>query len=94
MADTFVDEETMAATIARIEALVPQMQGELKKLNGEMQSLFGTWKGRSSNSFQRLHTNWSQDYGKLTTALTGIHTTLTKNLANARGADENSTARA
>ena len=42
MADTFVDEETMAATISKIEAFVPQMQGELKKLNGEMQTLFGT----------------------------------------------------
>jgi len=94
MADMFLDEEMMAATISRIEALVPEMQGELKKLNGEMQTLFATWKGRSSQSFQRLHVNWSQDYGQLTTALAGISATLNKNLANTRAADESSTVRA
>ncbi len=88
-----VDEEMMASTISKIQSLVPVMQSELKQLNGEMQTLFGTWKGRSSQSFQRLHGNWSTDYQKLNSALDGISQTLTKNLSNARGADEQSVVR-
>jgi WXG100 family type VII secretion target len=85
-----VDEEVMASTISQIQSLVPMMQGELKQLNGEMQALFASWKGRSSQSFQRLHANWSQDYVKLNSALDGISQTLQKNLSNARSADEQS----
>ncbi len=88
-----VDEELMASTISKIQALVPVMQGELKQLNGEMQTLFGRWRGRSSQSFQRLHANWSQDYLKLNGALDSISQTLNKNLSNTRGADEQSVVR-
>jgi WXG100 family type VII secretion target len=94
MSDTYrLDEELMASTISRIQSLVPQMQAELKQLNGEMQTLFATWKGRSSQSFQRLHGNWSQDYTKLAGALDGISQTLTRNLSNTRAADEQSVVR-
>lgn len=91
MSDISVDEQVMAATISKIQSLVPTMQGELKQLNGEMMSLFSTWKGRSSQSFQRLHSSWSQDYNKLNGALDGISQTLSKNLTNIRSADETST---
>jgi WXG100 family type VII secretion target len=89
----FMDEQSMAATISKIQAMVPTMQAELKQLNGEMLTLFGTWKGRSSQSFQRLHTNWSQDYTNLNQALNGISETLNKNLGNTVNADVNSTVR-
>ena len=94
MSDMSVDEQVMAATISKIQSLVPTMQAELKQLNGEMTSLFSTWKGRSSQSFQRLHGSWSQDYSKLNAALDGISQTLSKNLTNIRGADESSTVKA
>jgi WXG100 family type VII secretion target len=94
MSNTYhVDEEVMASTIGKIQSLVPVMQGELKQLNSEMLSLFATWKGRSSQSFQRLHTSWSGDYAKLNSALDGISQTLQKNLSNARSADEQSVVR-
>ena len=85
-----LDEEAMQAAISRIQSLVPQMQGELRRLNSEMTTLFAVWKGRSSVKFQRLHTNWGTDYNKLNTALDDIGRTLGKNLHNTRTADEQS----
>jgi WXG100 family type VII secretion target len=94
MAGTYrMDTAAMKAIITKVNALVPQMQGELKMLNNEMLALFGTWKGYSSVSFQGLHANWSGDYAKLTQSLQGISDTLNKNVANTLAADQASTAR-
>ena len=89
-----MDPAAMKAIVAKVNALVPQMQGELTMLNSEMLALFTTWKGDSSRSFQRVHLNWSGDYARLTQALQGISDTLSRNVAATVGADQGSRARA
>lgn len=60
-------------------ALVPQMRSQLQQLKGEMETLFGTWQGMASQSFQRLHDAWQQDYVQLNQALDGIGQELQQN---------------
>ncbi len=86
--DQYVDEQMMAQLASRIGSLVPVMQRQLKQLDSEMQALFGTWKGRSSSSFQRLHANWAGDYAKLSQALDGISRSVLQSQRNTTGADE------
>jgi WXG100 family type VII secretion target len=74
-----------------VQDLVPQIQAQLGQLNGEMERLFGTWKGQSSASFQRLHVNWHQDYQRLNQSLDAIGTQLHANHRTYLAADQTST---
>ena len=93
MSNQRFDEEAHAAATAKILAKVPEMQAELRLLDGQMQTLFASWKGRASQSHQRVHAEWSQQHAQLNTALQGIGDTLTKNLRTTQGADVASTIR-
>jgi 6 kDa early secretory antigenic target len=73
--------------------LVPQIQSQLQQLNGEMESLFGTWKGQASTSFERVHITWQQDYQQLNRGLDRIGQELQRNHRNYSGADQASTVR-
>lgn len=85
-----VDEDVFGAMAKRIQLLVPLMQRELRQLDGEMQALFATWRGRSSQSFHKLHTNWGADSQKLKDALNGIAGQLQDSLKGYVSADEGS----
>jgi WXG100 family type VII secretion target len=74
-----------------VQDLVPQIQSQLAQLNGEMEALFGTWKGQASGSFQRLHANWHQDYVQLNRSLEHIGRELQTNHRNYLSSDQAST---
>lgn len=74
-----------------VQQLVPQIQAQLQQLDQEMQTLFGTWKGQASTSFQRLHTTWHGDYVKLNQSLDRIGLELQNNHRNYLASDQAST---
>jgi WXG100 family type VII secretion target len=74
-----------------VQDLVPQIQSQLQQLNGEMESLFATWKGQASVSFQRLHATWHQDYVQLNQSLDRIGQELQTNHRNYLSSDQAST---
>jgi len=74
-----------------VQELVPQIQAQLQQLNQEMETLFGTWKGNASVSFQRLHATWHQDYQQLNQSLDRIGQELQTNHRNYLTSDQAST---
>jgi WXG100 family type VII secretion target len=93
MANQLFDEEAHAAATAKILAKVPALRAELKQLDSQMQTLFASWKGRASQSHQRVQLDWSQQHNQLNEALQGIGDTLSKNHRTTQGADVASTIR-
>jgi 6 kDa early secretory antigenic target len=89
-----VDLDVLQQKAVYVQDLVPQIQAQLQQLNGEMESLFGTWKGQASASFQRLHSTWHQDYLQLNTSLDNIGQELQNNHRNYLNADNASTVKA
>jgi WXG100 family type VII secretion target len=86
-----VDLEVLQSKAQYTQNLVPQIQSQLQQLNGEMESLFGTWKGQASASFQRLHGTWHQDYLRLNQSLDRIAQEMQRNHRSYQGADQSST---
>jgi WXG100 family type VII secretion target len=86
-----VEMDVLAQKAAYVQDLVPQIQAQLAQLNGEMETMFNTWKGQSSASFQRLHSTWHQDYIQLNQGLDRIGQELQTNHRNYLGADQAST---
>jgi WXG100 family type VII secretion target len=86
-----VETDVLQAKAQYVQNLVPQIQAQLAQLNGEMESLFGTWRGQASVSFQRLHATWHQDYMKLNQSLNSIGQELQTNHRNYVSADQSST---
>lgn len=69
MAGFEVEQEAMAKGAAAIEDASAQIDGILKKLDGEIQIMFGGWKSNAASSFGALHTAWVSNQTKLTTSL-------------------------
>jgi WXG100 family type VII secretion target len=88
-----VELDVLQQKASYVQDLVPQIQAQLGQLNGEMDVLFGTWKGQSSASFVKLHATWHQDYQRLSQSLDAIGTQLHANHGGYLGADEASTLR-
>jgi len=86
-----VELEVLNQKAQYVQELVPQIQSQLQQLNQEMESLFGTWKGQASASFQRLHGTWHQDYVQLNQSLDRIGQELQNNHRNYLSSDQAST---
>ncbi len=89
-----VELDVLSQKAVYVQDLVPQIQAQLQQLNAEMESLFATWKGQASSSFQRLHSTWHQDYLQLNQSLDNIGRELQNNLRNYLNSDEASTVNA
>jgi WXG100 family type VII secretion target len=86
-----VELDVLQSKAQHVQNLVPQIQAQLQQLNGEMEALFGTWKGQASVSFQRLHGTWHQDYVRLNQSLDRIGVELQSNHRNYLASDQAST---
>jgi WXG100 family type VII secretion target len=86
-----VELDVLNSKAQYVQNLVPQIQAQLQQLNGEMEALFGTWKGQASVSFQRLHGTWHQDYARLNQSLDRIGVELQSNHRNYLASDQAST---
>jgi WXG100 family type VII secretion target len=69
MAGYGVQQETMAKGAAAVEEASIQIDGLLKKLDAEVQAMFGGWSSEAQRSFATLHSNWVGQQTKLTTSL-------------------------
>ena len=86
-----VELEVLQQKSQYVQNLVPQIQSQLQQLNGEMEAMFGIWKGQAAASFQRLHATWHQDYLQLNQSLDRIGQELQANHRNYMTADQSST---
>jgi WXG100 family type VII secretion target len=88
-----VDLDVLQQKAQYTQNLVPQIQSQLQQLNSEMESLFASWKGQASASFQRLHATWHGDYLQLNQSLDEIGRQLQSNHRTYVSADDSSTVR-
>jgi WXG100 family type VII secretion target len=71
-----VEQESMAKGAAAVEEASTLIDGHMKTLNSEVESMFGGWSSQAHRSFATLHTNWVEQQQKLLTALRDMHTAL------------------
>jgi 6 kDa early secretory antigenic target len=88
-----VDKATMVQCAQHVETLVPEMQAQISRLNGEMDALFGSWSGVAASGFQNLHAKLSADFNVLHQNLGQIGESLTRNWQNYVTSDEQSAPR-
>jgi WXG100 family type VII secretion target len=71
-----VEQESMAKGAAAVEEATTLIDGHVKALNAEVESMFGGWSSQAQRSFANLHSNWVAQQQKLLTALRDMHTAL------------------
>ncbi|MFI7589854.1 WXG100 family type VII secretion target [Spongisporangium articulatum] len=71
-----LQQEAMAKGAQAVDDASVQIDGHLKKLDAEVQTMFGGWSSDAQRSFATLHANWVAQQNKLTTALRDMHTAL------------------
>jgi WXG100 family type VII secretion target len=66
----------MAKGAAAVDEASAQIDGLLKKLDGEIQAMFGGWSSQAQRSFATLHANWVSQQNKLVVSLREMHEAL------------------
>ncbi len=66
----------MAKGAASVEEASTLIDGHVKTLNSEVETMFGGWSSQAQRSFANLHANWVEQQQKLLTALRDMHTAL------------------
>jgi len=66
----------MTKGASAIDEASTTIDGQLKKLDSEVQTMFSGWSSEGQRSFSQLHLNWTQQQTKLLTALREMHTAL------------------
>jgi WXG100 family type VII secretion target len=78
MASSNMDFATLHQAASDVRSVKSEVDGELRKLDGQVSEMGGAWKGAAATAFQQLHQQWSQDTNKLLQALQGIADLLDK----------------
>jgi WXG100 family type VII secretion target len=71
-----LQQESMAKGAAAVGEATALIDGQVKTLNAEVESMFGGWSSQAQRSFANLHTSWVAQQQKLLTALGDMHTAL------------------
>jgi WXG100 family type VII secretion target len=71
-----VQQETMAKGAQAVDSATEQINGHLQRLDSEVQTMFGGWKGNAQRAFGELHANWVNQQQKLQQALRDMHEAL------------------
>lgn len=66
----------MAKGAGAVEEATTLIDGHVKALNAEVESMFGGWSSQAQRSFAGLHSNWVAQQQKLLTALRDMHSAL------------------
>jgi WXG100 family type VII secretion target len=72
-AEYSVQQEAMAKGALAVDEASTRIDGHLKQLDGEVQTMFSGWSSDASRSFARLHVSWAEQQTKLLTALREMH---------------------
>jgi WXG100 family type VII secretion target len=84
-----VQQETMAKGAQAVDSATEQINGHLQRLDTEVQTMFGGWKGNAQRAFGDLHANWVGQQQKLQTALRDMHEALVKTGQTYNAQEEN-----
>jgi WXG100 family type VII secretion target len=84
-----VQHEAMAKGAQAVDSATEQINQHLRKLDTEVQTLFGGWKGSAQRAFGDLHANWVAQETKLHTALKDMHDALVKTGQTYNAQEEN-----
>ncbi|AZA14274.1 WXG100 family type VII secretion target [Corynebacterium choanae] len=80
MSDQFRTEaDVMIATAGRVDDTNQDVQSELHRLRGVVDSLRGSWAGQAQSSFDSLMVRWEDSAGKLSQALGAISDNIRNN---------------
>lgn len=71
-----VEQEAMAKGATAIDDASTKIDGHLRKLDGEVQTMYSGWSSEGQRAFAGLHVRWTQEQTKLLTALREMHTAL------------------
>jgi WXG100 family type VII secretion target len=71
-----LEQESMARGASAVEEASTLIDGHVKKLNSEIESMFGGWSSQAQRSFANLHANWVAQQQKLITALRDMQAAL------------------
>ena len=64
--------QEMLAAVTSMESVNQALQGNLKNLSGEVESVAAAWKGTAASAFQSLMAKFNEDATKLNTDLQQI----------------------
>lgn len=92
MAGYSVAQESMAKGASAVEDAGVQIDGLLKKLDSEVQAMFGGWSSQAQRSFAGLHTNWVGQQNKLVGSLREMHAALVSTSATYERQEESQAA--
>lgn len=83
MTQTFRTEaDVMVATAGRVDSTNDEVQGELTRLQGVVDSVRGSWAGRAQVSFDNLMQRYNSSAQQLREALTAISENIRDNARN------------
>lgn len=71
-----LEQQSMAKGAAAVEEATTLIDGHVKTLNSEVETMFGGWSSDAQRSFANLHASWVTQQQKLLTALADMHTAL------------------
>lgn len=71
-----VQQESMTRGAAAVEEASALIDGHVKTLNSEVESMFGGWSSQAQLAFANLHTNWVEQQQRLLTSLRDMHAAL------------------
>lgn len=86
------EADVMVATAGRVDDVNLQVQSELSRLQGVVDSLQGSWQGRAQVNFQSLMERWNISAKNLREALTSISDNIRQNAGSFEGADTDNAA--
>lgn len=71
-----VEQEAMARGSQAVEEATVLIGGQVKRLDSEVQAMFGGWGGQAQVAFANLHGNWVAQQQKLLAALRDMQAAL------------------
>lgn len=83
-----VDYATLHQAAADVRTTRSEVDGELNKLQGVVDTLAGAWQGAAGASFQTLMARWREDTNKLLTAMNNIADMLDESGTSHQATDE------
>ena len=82
------EHDVMQSTANRVDNVNTNVQGELDRLQGTVESVAGSWKGSAQGAFDQLMVEWNESATKLQTALQAISDNIRANARAFQSTDD------
>jgi WXG100 family type VII secretion target len=73
------DMATMQVAAKHVDEVANSIDGELRRLDGQIQPIMGSWKGAGASAYMALHERYNEDARKLRQVLAEISQSLVQN---------------